>query len=178
MIYVRDDDVLVPSSSHTDPEGRFRGVHNIIVKHGALHRPGILVTEIQQFPDTLEFCKRETATGRMSPQFHGLRHIDYGKLSEEEITGHLKMAQRVFMHWFGVEFKRFYTPWGARAPQIQRACDEVGVLMVDCKTDYHPARNIRRDPDACYEKYNEKEIMIHWWEGVGKLVEALKRVKQ
>lgn len=177
MIYVRDDDVMVDSSSHKDVVGRFRGVHDIIVKAGAMHRPGILIAEIQRFPEAIEFVQYETQAGRMEPQFHGLRHVDYGKLTKEQIQDHLQIGQMVFEMWGLPRFTRFYTPWGASALHIDVACVEEGVVMVDCDEGYHPARNVRRDPDASYEKYKGKEIMIHWWEGIGKLTEALEKTK-
>lgn len=178
MIYVRDDDVMVASSSHKDPVGRFRGVHDTIVKAGAMHRPSILIAEIQQFPDAIEFIKLETQAGRMQPQFHGLRHIDYGKLTSDQIKDHIQIGQLVFMKWGLDPFTRFYTPWGASSDTIMLACADENVLMVDCDTDYYPATNVRRDPDASYKKYKDKEIMIHWWEGMGKLVDALDKTKQ
>jgi peptidoglycan/xylan/chitin deacetylase (PgdA/CDA1 family) len=178
MIYIRDDDVMVDSSSHDDVVGRFRGVHSIIVKAGAMHRPGILIAEIQRFPEAIEFVKLETAAGRMEPQFHGLRHVDYGKLTHDQIRDHLQIGQMVFELWGLPRFTRFYTPWGASADFIQQACEAEDVVMVDCDKDYHPATNVRRDPDASYEKYKGKEIMIHWWEGLGKLTDALEKTKK
>lgn len=177
-VYVRDDDVMVGSSSFDDPVGRFRGVHGVIVAAGAMHRPGILISEIQHFPDAIQFIQEETKQGRMDPQFHGLRHVDYGKLTGDQIRDHIQIGQFVFYQWGLPPFTRFYTPWGASADFISEACEAEGVKMVDCTTDYHPARNVRRDKDASYEKYNDKEIMIHWWEGMGKLVDALAVTKK
>ena len=81
MIYLRDDDVLVSSSSSQGLK-RFKQIHNWVAEvPGILHIPTILVTEIQQFPEGIEFVREETAKGKMRPELHGLEHIDYNKLS-------------------------------------------------------------------------------------------------
>lgn len=176
MIYVRNDDVLAASRAFKNEQcvERFKYVHSEILKYGAMHRPAILLMEIQNFPTAIEFCIQETKEGRMSPQFHGLRHVDYGGLSYEHVVDHLEIAQEFFLSWFGQPFKFFYTPWGGNADYLRDACATVGATLRDCNEDYFPARSVRRDPEASYEKYNEKEIMIHWWEGLGKLTGALK----
>jgi peptidoglycan/xylan/chitin deacetylase (PgdA/CDA1 family) len=177
MIYVRDDDVMVDSSRHKDPVGRFRGVHKLIVEAGAMHRPGVLIAEIQQFPEAIEFIQYETEQGRMEPQFHGLRHVDYAKLTTTQTQDHLQIGQMVFKKWGLPRFTRFYTPWGANALHLEIACVDEDVLMVDCKKDWYPIQHVRKDPEVCYEKYKGKELMMHWWEPLGKFVEALDKTK-
>jgi peptidoglycan/xylan/chitin deacetylase (PgdA/CDA1 family) len=173
MIYVRDDDVLVPSSSHEDSAGRFRGVHNIIAGHGFIHRPSIIVTQIQQFPSTIEFIREKYEAGEMEPQWHGLEHVDYATKGFEEIVYDIQTSQEFFMSNFGVEFTRFYTPWGANAEHIDLACRSVGIEMIDCSDLIEPS-HIIKDPDPTYEKYDGKEVFIHWWTaGVNKLIGAL-----
>jgi hypothetical protein len=168
MIRVRDDDVLVHSSGYSDAEAvaRFKRVHEIIVNGGGLHVPAVLIMEILDFPEAIEFIGEETKAGRMEPQWHGMEHVDYAKKTEEEIVADIIMSQLQFREWFDCKFTKFYTPWGANAAHIKKACDRLNVEMVDC-SDIIRCVHVNREP----EKFRGKdiEIMIHWWEGVGRL---------
>lgn len=176
MIRVRDDDVLVHSSGFNDEEvvKRFKRVHQIIVDGGGLHVPAILTLEIQDFQEVLPFILEETLAGRMEPQWHGWEHVDYAKLTEDQIVEEIIMSQIGFREWFDCEFTKFYTPWGANAKHIKKACDRSNVEMVDC-SNLIRCVHVNREP----EKFKGKdiEIMIHWWEGVGRLEKALGRLK-
>lgn len=183
MIYIRDDDVLVGSSSHPDPVKHFKTVHSWICEtNKLLHVPAILVTEIQQFPEAIEFIKAETAAGRMRPEIHGFQHIDYAKLFGAETVDHLKRCIEFITENFGTTPTRFYTPWGANADNIKNACEYLGLTMVDCSAinklqgRYGVIQRLRDGEDP--HKFLEgQEVFFHWWEGgmrLKRLIEVLK----
>jgi hypothetical protein len=173
-VRVRDDDVLVPSSSHSDPIARFKEANHVIVKKGAIHVPAILITEIQQFPKVLPFIRQETWAGRMEPQWHGWEHVDYAKIPRKQIEREIQDSQKLFMEWFGVEFTKFYTPWGANAQHIQDACNACGIEMVDC-SNLIKCQHVIQDYQAYVNR--DIEILWHWWEGMGRLRSALNVLK-
>ena len=164
MLYVRDDDVLVNSEGFKDPEGRFRGFHNEVFKHGAMHRPAILITEILDYPDTIDFIKEKTGLGEMEPQFHGYKHIDYARVRYLDILDHIQIGKRMFDRWGLPPFTRFYTPWGANTEFIKMACKAENVELVDCRHNYLPVSFAKKDTNATPEKYNGVEVATHWWE--------------
>lgn len=182
MIYVRDDDVLVGSSSHPDPLKHFKTVHNWICETDKLlHVPTILVTEIQQFPEAIEYVREETAAGRMRPEIHGFQHIDYAKLSKEEIEDHLKRCYQFMYEKLGCVPNRFYTPWGANAPHIKEAANNLGLQLIDCSNlnklqgRYGIVQRLRDGEDPKF--LEEQEIFFHWWEGglrIKRVIEVLK----
>lgn len=133
MIAVRDDDVLLRSSNGTDSFKRFRRVHETIcsVPTRLLHVPTIITDEIGEFPEAIEYIRQETAAGRMHPELHGFEHIDYGKLTKEEVKLHLSRAAC----WFKVQLDylptKWYTPWGANQPHLKEAAKELNLTLVD-----------------------------------------------
>ena len=88
MIRVRDDDVLISSKGTKNPLTKFKMVHDWIceVPETLIHVPTILVTEIQEFPEAIEYIRQETAEGRMLPEIHGWSHKDYASLNSAEIV--------------------------------------------------------------------------------------------
>lgn len=183
MIYIRDDDVLVGSSSHPDPLKHFKTVHNWICETDRLlHVPTILVTEIQQFPEAIEYIREETKARRMRPEIHGLHHIDYAKLPRQEIEDHLKKCNEFLYNKFEHVPTRFYTPWGANASHVKEAALNVGLQLVDCSAlnklqgRYGIIQRLR-DGENPYKFLEEQEVFFHWWEGgmrLKRLIEVLK----
>jgi len=174
-IYIRDDDVLVGSSSWDNPFGRFRQVHEWTKKSDkVMHVPTILVTEIQQFPEAIEYIKSETKDDYMQPQLHGLRHVDPGKLSFRKLRDELKEAKEWMFNTLEVMPTKWYTPWGAGDARGQEYIWEAANLenmeMVTCKDinklngRYGVVQRIKdgADPLVFLE---DKEIFLHWWEG-------------
>lgn len=183
MIIVRDDDVLIRSSSFKSPFNHFQTVHNWICEvKQLLHVPAILVTEIAEFPEAIEYIKDQTKAGLMRPEIHGLEHIDYGKLQEPEIRDHLSKCKDFIYDNFGTLATTFYTPWGANAPQIYQAADSVDLKVTDCSRinklagRYGIVQRMRDGEDPA--KFLEgEEIFFHWWEGglrLRRVVEVLK----
>ena len=172
MIRVRDYDVLLPSRGHADPEGRFREVHEMIISHKAHHVPAILCGEIQAFPDTIHYIKKEIKRGNLTPELHGWKHINYGNLSEADIRKNLGYCLEWFIATFEQRPSIFYTPWGANSLLIQRVAAEYDLQMVDCSSIITP-RTIQKSPEK-YRGNQDIEIFIHWWEGINRLNGALK----
>ena len=188
MIRVRDDDVLVNTSSSQNPVKKFKMVHEWIceVPDTLLHVPTILVTEIQEYPDIIPFIREEAAEGRMEVQIHGLQHIDYAKLEEDEIANHLEYCRGWIRKHLGCESTKFYTPWGAGADGtgevIHHAAARVGMEVVTCEKTRNLSggcgvvQALYQGQDL-HEFMGDREILLHWWENVTRLkrvVEVLK----
>jgi len=174
-IRIRDDDVLLYGSRQKNPFARFKQVHDIIVNGGGLHVPTILTTNIQDFPEAIDFIEEEFKAGRMEPQWHGAEHVDYAKKSREEIHWDIMDGQEFFVKCFGVNFTKFYTPWGANAEHIKEECEFAGIELIDC-TDLIRCVHVNREP----EKFRGKdiEIMIHWYEGNKRLKNAFRNLNR
>jgi peptidoglycan/xylan/chitin deacetylase (PgdA/CDA1 family) len=187
MIGIRDDDVLLSSKSTDKPLTKFKMVHEWIceVPETLIHVPTILVTEIQEFPDAIEFIRQETAEGRMTPEVHGLEHIDYAALEHDEIVNHLEYCRGWIKKNLGCDVTRFYTPWGAgadpRGAHIRPAAEAAGLEMVTCE-DIHKMQGrygvIQELKDGNTLNYLEgKEIFLHWWENVTRLKRIVEVIK-
>ena len=131
-LLVRDDDILVHSREFNGREfDRFKGAHDLICQAGGklLHAPAILVSEIQDFPQCIDYCKAETDAGRMQLELHGYQHVDYASLSPAEVSEHLDKS----LEWFNLTFNklptRWYTPFGAGA-------DERGAFLNDISSAF------------------------------------------
>jgi hypothetical protein len=193
-IRIRNDDVLVHSSGFAGREfNRFKGFHEVICQdmEHFMHVPAILATEIQEFPECVEFIKMETAAGRMFPEVHGWQHKDYAKLSAAEVTGELVLAKQFVQDTFKCYPTIWYSPHGAGADKhgahLADAALQAGLTLVTCANMILPARIVNdvraaRDGKITVEmlasKWAGKEILRHWWEGVGALNESIKFFKE
>lgn len=181
MIYVRDDDVLLPSKQWPDPLARFKEVHELISSYSEfLHVPALLTSELDKIPGAINYIRQEAQDGWMSPELHGTSHIDYANLTPEEILQDYKLAQDWFYDHLGFHFNKHYTPWGAgedeRGAHIKPTAAHAGITVVTCADLLEP-EHIIADPYATHEKYEGREIFIHWWAGIGKLQKALDILK-
>ena len=204
-IRIRDDDVLVESSGRRGTEfARFKGFHNIVCldERHFIHVPAILVTEIQAFPECIDFIRYETANGKMEPEVHGLHHIDYAALSMDEVTAHLIEAKQWIKDNLRWEPTIWYSPHGAgadvRGAHLSVAAHDAGLKLITCEkmikpsalvydvravkgtdkeTGLHPATPTMR-LDELLIKWEGKEILRHWWEGIGALTESIKFFKE
>lgn len=200
-IRIRNDDVLVDSSGrHKGKEvGRFRGFHKLVcqdLRH-FIHVPAILVKEIQEFPDCIEYIKAETAAGRMLPEIHGWEHKDYAALTPEAIVIEISAAKGFIQDQFNYTPKFWYSPHGAgadvRGAHLKWAAEELGLTLVTCENIIKPsvlAEDVRAvagldrrtgkipmpqtmTKEQLLAKWEGKEIFRHWWEGVGALNEGV-----
>lgn len=168
MIYVRSDDVILPSKTWSDPVGRFRQQQEWIESApNIIHVPTILVTEIQEFPDCIQYIKDKIPEGKMIPQIHGLRHIDYGKLSKDEVKEHLKICKDKMFEWFGQIPTKWYSPWGSTQTFLHEAAAEENLQLIDC-SNILPLEGrygvVQRLKDGePISNFDNKELFIHWW---------------
>ena len=179
MIRVRNDDVLLPSSSYEDELGRLKQIHEWIceVPHRMIHVPSILVLEIQEFPEAIEWIRQETVEGRMLPEIHGLSHKDYADLTEKEIVAELNVCRDWIHYKFGHEATKFYSPWGAgaddRGAHIRPAAASTGIELVTCEHinkmtgRYGVVQQLLDGHNLDY--LDGDEIFMHWWEGGARL---------
>ncbi len=187
MIRIRDDDVLLSSSSAGDEFKKFKMVHEWIceVPDRLIHVPAILVTEIQEFPEAIEYIRQETAEGRMLPEIHGWSHKDYASLSSAEIVLELRDCKAFIRKEFNHTATKFYTPWGAgadeRGKHIRGAAAAVGLEMITCENihkmngRYGVVRELKDGRDIDY--LEGKEIFLHWWENVTRLKRIIEVIK-
>ena len=187
MIRIRDDDVLLSSSSYSDELGRLKQIHDWIceVPDKLIHVPAILVTEIQEFPEAIEYIRQETAEGRMLPEIHGLSHKDYASLTSSEIVLELRECKEFIQKEFNHKATKFYTPWGAgadeRGKHIKSAAHAVQLEMVTCERinklqgRYGVCQQLKEGRDVSYLDGNE--IFMHWWEGGSRLKRVVEVAK-
>jgi peptidoglycan/xylan/chitin deacetylase (PgdA/CDA1 family) len=190
MIRVRDDDVLMPSGSYDNELGRLKQIHEWIceVPETLIHVPTILVTEIQQFPEAIEFIRQETAEGRMLPEIHGLEHKDYAALSSAEIVLELEECREWIDKQFNHRATKFYSPWGAgfdeRGAHIRGAAKSIGIELITCEHisklqgRYGVVQELMDGRDISYlEDTKHGEIFMHWWEGGSRLKRVVEVIK-
>ena len=174
LIRIRDDDILVHSSSYEDTFGRFRQVHEWVCESKQfIHVPTILVEEIQEFPDCIEYIKQETKEGRMLPEIHGHRHVDFAKLPKEELIDKFKLCKEFLWEKFEVKARYVYSPWGANAPHISDACEETGLKLIDCSRimkleGKHGIVQRLKDGEKLSNFYG-CEFFTHFWGGGARL---------
>ncbi len=176
-----------PSKSYDSELGRLKQIHEWIceVPDRMIHVPTILVLEIQEFPECIEWIRQETVEGRMLPEIHGLSHKDYAALTEKEIQADLNVCRDWIDYKFGHVATKFYTPWGAgaddRGAHIKPAAAAIGIEVVTCEDidklvgRYGVQQQMMDGRDLTY--MDGREIFMHWWEGGSRLkrvVEVLK----
>lgn len=185
MIFIRDDDVLMRSRepAHADAFSMFKRIHEIIQTKDdkVFHIPAILVTEIQSYPECIEYIARETEAGRMSPQIHGFQHIDYSKLPGDVVARDLAHCIKFNTDNFGVRPTKFYTPWGKKSNAILEACNVLDLEMVDtsyCRKLYgrYGAWQMIKKGHDINEEWAGQDIIIHWYADAERLEEVLKRI--
>ena len=182
MIYIRDDDVLLGEFA------KFKRVHDKICRSPRLmHRPAIVVSDIQKFDDGMLLVEEETKEGRMLPEIHGLEHIDYAKIPFIEIKTHLYTCVEFIENKFSYTPLKWYTPWGADTEEMRRASKEVGLELVNCEN-----RNKLRGEDSVWDYMKQgndmsyiegQAVFMHYWdkfdrERLGLFVDYLCRMEQ
>lgn len=165
-IYVRDDDVLLPSRVYADPLGQFVKVHELCEKYGAMHRPAILCGEIMKYPTAIEYIRHKIRDGSMEPQLHGWYHVDYAKMTELELRNDLTKCAGWMQDYFWRTPTIWYTPWGGNTPLLTSIAASLGMQLVDCSV----ARHFEIHKIKSREQYDTipvgdlpRELFIHWW---------------
>lgn len=155
-----------------------------------IHVLAVLTTEIQEFPECIAYIKEETAKGNMRPEVHGLHHVDYAGLAYGEVVSQLSEAKAFIIDQFNYVPTEWYSPWGAgadaRGAHLRPAALEAGLNLVTCEGMIQPSKlvhEIRALPDTTEAKakliqdWAGKEILRHWWEGSGALMESIQFFK-
>lgn len=160
--------MLSSTAKYDNSFQRFKRVHELICRSPRFkHVPAIVTEEIEAFPEAVAYIKSETLAGRMTPQLHGLRHIDYGKLPQAEVVEHLIESRRWFSGVLGYHPSIWYTPWGANQPHLHAAAVSLGMEAVDCSTSFklkgrYGVPQLMRDGKKL-DYFAGKAIIIHWW---------------
>ena len=184
MIYLRDDDVLVRSSSWRSPFERFKQIHEWTVGvEGLLHVPTILVESIREFPECIEYVREETAEGHMRPELHGMFHVDYQAVltnsGAEHVTMHLEEAADWMQRVLGRRPEFWYTPWGADNPILQHLAKESGMQLrgVNRKLSLNRVSGELRAGAISVEDLDGQEVMMHWWEGGARVLRLSRAIE-
>ena len=193
MIRLRDDDVLVPSSSWGSPFDRFKELHEwVAASNGTVvHVPTVLVKDVQRFSECIDYMERHTDLGTMEPQIHGLEHIDYsrlglpankvparGKLDLSQFTPGEQTAHQIAvlkhldacMFWFQDNLGRlptkWYTPWGADNALLRQVAEykQLELVGTDKLFPIKEALNMLKSGSSIADVEKRGEVFIHWWE--------------
>lgn len=165
MLRIRVDDVMTTSRafSKEKAEARFETIHGWIVDGNAIHVPTILVKDIQEFPNTIELLKEETKNFKLFPEIHGYEHIDYSKLTEEEILKHLKLCLEWFQDVLKIHPTIWATPWGSKGNlPMKDAARKLGLKIEGVENTIPPKLALE-----LLEQYPVSAlptVMTHWWE--------------
>ncbi len=175
MIRMRDDDVLVASRSFPDAFGRFRQVHEWIARcPQMIHVPAIIIEGgdndgkgLEDFPDCIEYIRKETFEGRMLPEYHAMFHVDPAQLSFPVVREHLDEGCEWIAKEFGRRPEKWYTPWGADSEKLRAAAQEAGLELVGVDKHWKLDRTLNRIAEGaqCPWPLADEEISFHWWEG-------------
>lgn len=173
-IRIRDDDILVNSSSYPDSFGRFKQIHEWICESTQfIHVPTILVKEIQQFPECIEYIRNETKEGRMLPEIHGHEHVDFAKISKEDLKEKFKLCKEFLWEKFEAHPRYVYSPWGASQPHLHEAAEECGLKLIDCSQimklegKHGIVQRLKDGEDP--SKFYGCEFFTHFWAGGARL---------
>lgn len=182
LIRVRTDDVLV----HSEPmKGRefqkWRKHHQWVIEGPSYfyHTAAILCKDIQDFPEAIEYIKKEVAEGRLGLDLHGWEHIDYGRLEREEIGLHLEQSFEFFLKTFNCLPYRWATPWGANSENIRKAARQYSLIVEgvrDPVVDQGVAVSMVQQADSI-DPMIGKVIMVHWFERGLKLLRIVQTAK-
>ena len=169
MIRVRVDDVMWASSGWGRDQAirRYKNRCNWLKKdpENISHVAAIIVKDIQDYPETIELLKEGLAENTLSPQLHCWEHIDYDKLTEQEITEHLEQALNWFSTTLHFQPTIWITPWGSTGTTAMHNVAARLHLEIEstrfCIEPPHAAKlSIEHGSTAIL---HGQTIMDHWW---------------
>lgn len=168
---VRDDDVFKLGGkylSHEQAINRFKEVHKIIIDGGAVHVVALICGTLDQFSGGIEFLKEAYNKEELLPEIHGWQHVDYALYPFREIIYDLNRCIDLIQKNFEYTPTKFYTPWGANAPQIKLAAESLDLELIDCSNVLYPKKKFFTG--KMWKEYSElvrsekQELFIHWWQ--------------
>jgi peptidoglycan/xylan/chitin deacetylase (PgdA/CDA1 family) len=147
---------------------KFRKHHQWCLEARELFYPtaAILCTEIQQFPEAVDYVRSELDEGRLMIDLHGWEHIDYSPLTQEEIEEHLEKSFEYLLKTFNCLPIRWATPWGSNSEPIQQACRKFSLSWEGVAPpiiDQGPAM-VKVKEAGSIECLQGRIIMAHWFE--------------
>lgn len=180
MIYLRDDDVLVPSKSYDDPFKRFRQLHEWALHSKKLmHVPTLIISQLEEFPECVEYIRAETLAGRMQPELHGMFHVDYAKLSPQHVREHLAESIEWMEQHVGRSPEIWYTPWGQYTPDLILAAQQYGLQLrgVDREWALGKVTGRLREGRLTLADLEERDLFFHWWAGGCRVLRVAKALE-
>lgn len=197
IIRIRDDDVVGPEGDPKSWEqgfGRFKQIHEWIKEHPAfVHVAGCILDSdpdkktglkggLLNAPDyVIDYMKAEVNCGKLIPEIHGLKHIDYGKLTKEQVKAEISYCHGWLTGTFGYSPKIWYTPWGASQPHLHEAAKELGLQLIDVSKinklqgQFGVCRRLMDGESIDF--LDGMEIFMHYWEGGARLKRVVESVK-
>jgi peptidoglycan/xylan/chitin deacetylase (PgdA/CDA1 family) len=168
QVFIRDDDILGPSSEWKSSFGRFKQIHEWLKDApNFIHIPTIMVNDIKSFPECIEYIKEETKLGFMQPEIHCLDHVDYGPFSKEKVRSDLEICKEFIAKELAYLPTRWYTPWGASQPHLHEVASELQLKLIDCSAllelsgQEGVVQQLRKGVPL--SNYYGKELFIHYW---------------
>lgn len=176
---VRNDDILNETSAKKmigKEFDRFKFIHRMIMETDSLvHMPTILCTEIEMYPEAIQYIENETAAARMCPQLHGWEHKDYVHLAEYEIVDMLEESLGWFEDNLNTQFTIWATPWGGTSELAVEVCTSMGIELQTTNSTITPGEALRiAKADG---EDTGQTILHHWWDrglNLFRLCEVLK----
>jgi peptidoglycan/xylan/chitin deacetylase (PgdA/CDA1 family) len=147
---------------------KFKKHHQWCLKAPSLFYPtaAILCSEIQAFPEAVDYVRSELDAGRLYIDLHGWEHVDYAKLPLETIEEHLDKSFEYLIETFGCLPIRWATPWGSNSEAIETACRKYSLLwegVEDTVIDQGPAMALVKEAGTL-APLRDRVIMVHWFE--------------
>jgi peptidoglycan/xylan/chitin deacetylase (PgdA/CDA1 family) len=128
--------------------------------------PNVIVTELEKFPETIDYLREELAEERISLDLHGWTHGPYQDLSVAEVSEHLEKS----LDWFSETFDwiplRWVTPHGSDSPEMREAAATHGLPIETCDDpviDQKTANGILFRTRSL-DFLEGKIVCAHWWE--------------
>jgi peptidoglycan/xylan/chitin deacetylase (PgdA/CDA1 family) len=173
------DDVLVHSEPMKDLEfQKFRKHHQWCLEAPKLFYPiaAVLCKEIQDFPDAIAYIRSQLDEHKLFVDLHGWEHIDYTKLTQEQVEEHLEKSFDFMLNTFNCLPIRWAPPWGGISEAMQQACRKYSLTLEGVT---NPVID-QGDAVAMVKKHGTIEclqgkiIMVHWFERGLKLYRIIK----
>jgi len=165
---VRVDDILNQTRSKFKGKelDRFKFINKMINETNGklIHYPTILCTDIEAFPEAIEYIKEETKQGRMIPQLHGWEHKDYVNYSSDKIVEMLDKSIAWFQNNLDTEFTIWATPWGGDSQVAREACEWMGITLQTTNNTLTPGDTLRAVRGRVADQVPYRIILHHWWD--------------
>jgi peptidoglycan/xylan/chitin deacetylase (PgdA/CDA1 family) len=132
-----------------------------------MHVPTLIISQLEEFPECIEYIREETKQGRMEPELHGMFHVDYGTLSPQHIREHLAESIDWMESYVGRSPEYWYTPWGQCTPHMLEAAQMYNLELVGVDRDWSLGKvtSRLREGRISLAELEERDLFFHWWEG-------------